>query len=68
MKYFVQFVVLLLILTRCYSAETFITKDLRGEDLVQNLYIYHLEKQKELPFYFLLNHDSKEVDYKFIAC
>ena len=69
MKYFVQFAVLSLVLTGCYSVETSSTYNQGftwGRSNSKPVYLT-FEKAKELPFYFLLNRDSKQVDYKLIV-
>ena len=69
MRYFVQFVVLSLILTGCYSAETSSTYNQGftwGRSSSKPIYL-SFRRAKELPFYFMLNRDSKEVDYKLIV-
>ena len=69
MKYFVQFAFLSLILTGCYSVETTSTYNHSftwGRSSSKPVYLM-FKKAKELPFYFMLNRNSKEVDYKLIV-
>jgi len=69
MKYLIPFIFLSLILTSCYSAETTSTYNSSftwGRSGSKPIYLM-FKKKGELPFYFMLNRDSKEVDYKLIV-
>lgn len=69
MKNFIQFAILLLALTSCYSVETNSTYNQGftwGRSTSKPVYLT-FKRAKELPFYFLLNRNSREVDYKLIV-
>lgn len=69
MRYLIPFALLSLILTSCYSAETTSTYNSSftwGRSNSKPIYLM-FKKKGELPFYFMLNRDSKEVDYKLIV-
>lgn len=69
MKYLIPFAFLSLMLTACYSAETTSTYNFGftwGRSESKPIYLM-FKKKGELPFYFMLNRDSKEVDYRLIV-